>query len=146
MPGRRLSSDAELEDLLTRVRTIAVVGLSPRPDRDSHRVAAYLQAAGYRVVPVHPAGGVILDEAVYPSLRDVPEGIQVDLVDVFRRGDHLPGVVAEAVASRPGIPLWLQFGVVHAEAEETALEAGLDVVVDRCIKVEHARLVGGGRR
>ncbi len=141
MSGRRLTTDAELRDLLSRVRTVAVVGLSPKPFRDSHRIAAYLQRAGYRVVPVHPGGGTILGETAFPSLEAVPADRKVDLIDVFRRPEALPGLVAEAAACRAGTPLWLQLGVVNAAAEAAALAAGSDVVADRCILVEHRRLI-----
>jgi uncharacterized protein len=145
MSGRRLVSDEDLAALLRRVRTVAVVGLSPHPDRDSHRVSAYLQRAGYRIVPIHPAGVSILGEPSYPSLAAIPSDVRVDLVDVFRRPEALPAVVEDA--TRLGQPaLWFQFGVTHPEAEEAALAAGMDLVVDRCIMVEHRRLVAGGWR
>ena len=119
-----------------------MVGLSPRPDRDSHRVSAYLQRAGYRILPIHPAGLSILGEPSYPSLAAVPRDLQVDLVDVFRRPDALPAVVEDAIQLGPPA-LWFQFGVTHPEAEAAALAAGMDLVVDRCIMVEHRRLLAG---
>ncbi len=139
MFGRRLVSDPEVGNLLRSVKTIAVIGCSPNPGRDSHRVAAYLQSAGYRVVPVHPARETILGEPAYPSLAAAAEREELDLVDVFRRPEALPELVDEAirVCARP---LWFQLGVVHEAAEERALAAGLDLVVDRCILVEHRRL------
>jgi len=143
MLGRRLIDDADLRELLSRVRTVAVVGLSPKPFRDSHRIAAYLQQAGYRVLPVHPVGGTILGETAYPSLAAIPADREVDLIDVFRRPDTLPGLVAEAVGWRAGIPFWFQLGVVNPSAEEAALAAGSDLVADRCILVEHRRLFPG---
>ncbi len=120
-----------------------MVGLSPKPHRDSYRIAEYLQRAGYRVVPVHPAGGTILGETVYPSLEAVPAEREVDLIDVFRRPEALPGLVVEVKACRAGTPIWLQLGVVNASAEAGALAAGSDVVADRCILVEHRRLIPG---
>lgn len=142
MSGRRLTSDEDLGALLRGVKTVAVVGLSPHPDRDSHRVAAYLQRSGYRILPVHPAGVPILGEPSYPSLAALPgEGV-VDLVNVFRRPDALPGVVEDAIRLGPPA-LWLQFGVTHPGAEAAALEAGMDLVVDRCMLVEHRRLLAG---
>jgi predicted CoA-binding protein len=142
MSGRRLASDEDLATLLRKVRTIAVVGLSPHPDRDSHRVSAYLQRAGYRILPIHPAGLTILGEPSYPSLAAIPSDLPVDLVDVFRRPDALPAVVEDAIRLGPPA-LWFQFGVTHREAEEAALAAGMDLIVDRCIMVEHRRLVAG---
>ena len=128
-------------DLLRSTRTIAVVGCSDRPERDSYRVAAYLQAAGYRVVPVNPACTEVLGERCYPDLSAVPAEIEIDLVDVFRRPEAVPEVVEQVVAR--GVPaLWLQLGVGHPEAEARARRAGVTVVSDRCLEVDHAALVG----
>ncbi len=122
-------------ELLARVRVIAVVGASPKPHRDSHVVAAYLQAVGYRVIPVNPGHDEILGERCYPDLGSIPAAVQIDLVDVFRRPEHVPGVVEETITR--GVPaLWLQLGVGHPEAERRAREAGIEVVSERCIKVE----------
>jgi predicted CoA-binding protein len=143
MLGRHLTTDAEIRALLSRVRTVAVVGLSPKPFRDSHRIAVYLQQAGYRVIPVHPAGGTILGETVFPSLEAIPAGREVDLIDVFRRPEALPDLVAGAVSWRAGTPFWFQLGVVNPTAEAAALTAGSDMVIDRCILVEHRRLLSG---
>lgn len=142
MSGKRLVADEDLAALLRKVKTVAVVGLSPHPDRDSHRVAAYLQRAGYRILPIHPASASILGEPSYPSLAAIPSDVRVDLVDVFRRPDALPGVVEDAILLGPPA-LWFQFGVTHPEAEAAALAAGMDLVVDRCIMVEHRRLLAG---
>jgi predicted CoA-binding protein len=128
--------------LLERAHTIVVVGCSPKPERDSHRVAAYLQAAGYRVIPVNPVADVILGEEVYPDLASIPAEIDIDIVDVFRRPEHIPAVV-DAVLERGAGALWLQLGCAEPESEQRAREAGLEVVSDRCIKVEHrARFAG----
>jgi predicted CoA-binding protein len=144
VPGKRLTTDTSLRNLLARAETIVVVGLSPKPHRPSHRVSTYLQNAGYRVIPVHPAGGTILGERVFGSLTEaVAEVGKIDLVDVFRRNDALPALVAEVIATRPRA-LWLQLGVTHPEAEAAALEAGVDLVVDRCTLVEHRRLLLNG--
>jgi predicted CoA-binding protein len=137
-----LASDEDLAALLRKARTVAVVGLSPHPDRDSHRVSEYLQRAGYRILPIHPAGLTILGEPSYPSLAAIPRDVPVDLVDVFRRPDALPAVVEDAIRLGPPA-LWFQFGVIHPEAEAAALAAGMDLVVDRCIMVEHRRLLAG---
>lgn len=124
-------------DLLRWTRTIAVVGCSDRPDRDSHRVAAYLQAAGYRIVPVRPARRTILGEPCYPDLAAIPVEVEVDLVNVFRRPEGVPSVVEQAIA-RGVRGIWLQLGVGHPGAEARARAAGLNVVSERCLKVEHA--------
>jgi len=126
----------EIRDLLTTAETIAVVGCSPKPTRDSHRVAAYLQRAGYRVIPVNPGHDEILGERCYPKLRSIPDEVAIDIVNVFRRPEHVPAIAADAIA-RGARALWLQLGVGNAEAERLAAGAGLTVVSERCIKVEH---------
>ncbi|NNF07797.1 MAG: CoA-binding protein [Candidatus Eisenbacteria bacterium] len=141
MTGRTLSSDADYRELLTQVKRIVVVGLSPKPHRDSHRVSAYLQSVGYQIVPVHPRGGTTLGVPVHTSLTDACRSVLPDLVNVFRRPDALPELMDEA------LPLglrnfWLQFGVTHSGAEAQALAAGANLVVDRCLLVEHRRLIG----
>lgn len=130
--------------ILTTCRTVAVVGLSPKAHRDSFRVAQYMQAHGWRVLPVNPvvaaSGERILGELVYASLTDAAQAVPIDLVNVFRNSDDVPPIVNEAMALR--LPaLWLQLGVRHAAAAQ-ASAAGLWVVQDRCLKVEHARQVG----
>lgn len=134
---------------LTRARTIAVVGLSRTPERASYQVAAYLKEQGYRIIPVNPAGGEILGEKVARSLGDIPAGVKVDIVDVFRPSEATPAVVAEAIPIKPGM-IWLQEGIASAEAERLATAAGIPIVMDRCILKEHRRLAEegslGGRR
>jgi uncharacterized protein len=130
-------NDSELKQLLHNTRTIAIVGLSEKPDRPSHHVAAYLQSAGYRVIPVNPSVLSILGERCYSTLRDIPE--PVDMVDVFRRSDAVPPIAHEAIAIGAK-SLWLQEGVIHEQAAEEARAAGLQVVMDRCILKEHERL------
>jgi predicted CoA-binding protein len=140
-----LESEDSVRELLTRVRRIAVVGLSPKPHRDSHRVALYMQQRGYEIVPVYPRGGEILGARVYQRVQDIPGG--VDLVDVFRRPEAIPEVVDDVLASvaAPGAPaLWFQLGCVHEDATRRAVEAGLPVVLDQCLMVEHAALLGRG--
>jgi hypothetical protein len=128
----------EIRALLRRVRTIAVVGLSPRPDRPSHTVARALQRFGYRIVPVRPAVGEVLGEKAYARLADIP--FPVDLVDVFRAAEHIPGVVDECLAI--GAPaIWIQEDIVHEAAAEKARAAGLTVVMDRCIYKDYLRLM-----
>ncbi|MBI4259964.1 MAG: CoA-binding protein [Actinobacteria bacterium] len=129
--------DRELRALLGDARTIAVVGLSSKPWRESNSVARYLQARGYRIVPVNPKETEVLGERAYPSLLDVPD--PVDVVDVFRRAEHAPEVARQAV--RIGArALWLQLGIVSEEARRIAEEGGLEVVMGVCIRSEHARL------
>lgn len=128
----------EIKALLGRVKTIAVVGLSPKPDRPSFGVARALQRFGYRIVPVHPVASEVLGEICYPGLRAIP--FPVDLVDVFRAPEFVPEVVAETLAI--GAPaIWLQDGVVHEAAAEQARAAGLTVVMDRCIYRDYMQLM-----
>jgi uncharacterized protein len=137
-----------IAQLLRTAKTIAVVGLSPKPERDSNEVARYLQAAGYRVVPVNPvvaASGSphILGERCYANLHDAAKGLgstHIDIVDVFRNSDAVPPVADEAIAIGAHA-LWLQLGVVHEAAAATARAAGLMVVQDLCIKLEHRALL-----
>jgi predicted CoA-binding protein len=131
-----LTSDS-IRELLATSQTIAVVGCSPKPARPSHRVAAYLQRAGYRIIPVNPGLDEILGEPCYPDLAAIPAAIGIDIVDVFRRSEHVPSI-ARAAVSRRARALWLQLGVVHPEAERLAADAGLTVVSDRCLTIEHA--------
>jgi hypothetical protein len=126
---------------LTRVRTIALVGWSPKPDRPSHRVAAYLKARGYRVIPVNPgqAGTMALGEVVRASLAEISD--PVDMVDIFRRSEEAGSVVDEALASLPGLQaVWLQLGVIDAAAAARAEAAGVMAVMDRCPAIEIPRL------
>jgi predicted CoA-binding protein len=134
-------SDEELRRILEETKTIAVVGLSPKPHRDSYAVAKYLQAHGYRIIPVNPKGVDVLEETCYPSLADIPPEIDIDVVDVFRRADETPPV-ARAAVERGAKVLWLQLGIVSDEAREVAESAGLRVVMGACMKVEHQRLKG----
>jgi predicted CoA-binding protein len=132
--------DEELKEILAYYKTIAVVGISPKEDRPSYRVASYLKSKGYRIVPVRPDGDTILGEKVYPNLLEIPEEIKVDVVDVFRKSEDLPPVADEAIR-RGAKVLWMQEGVVNKEAGSKAEKAGLKVVMDRCMKKEHQRLL-----
>jgi uncharacterized protein len=134
-----LQPDPELRALLGDARTIAVVGLSSKPTRPSHRVAAYLQEKGYRVVPVTPNEAEVLGERAYPSLLDVPKETRIDVVDVFRRAEFTPAVARQAVEVGARL-LWLQADIVNDEARRVAEEGGLDVVMGVCIRMEHRRL------
>lgn len=133
----RIESDNDLRELITSARTIAVVGLSPKEHRDSHRVAKYLKEQEYRIVPVNPNATEVLGEHAYESLLDVPE--KVDIVDVFRRPDAVDEVARDAVEVGAGT-IWMQVGIVNESAAETADQAGLNVVMDRCLMVDHGRL------
>ena len=127
----------KISELLKNAKTIAVVGLSDNPARTSYRVSAYMQSQGYRIIPVNPAISEALGEKAYPTLSEVPE--KIDIVNVFRRPEHVPEVVDEAI--RLGVPaIWMQEGVVHEEAAEKARQAGIFVVMNRCILKEHGRL------
>ncbi len=125
-----------IRELLASSQTVAVVGCSANPERASHRVAAYLQRVGYRMIPVNPGCEQILGEKCYPDLQSIPADVTVDIVDVFRRPEHVPPIAAAAVA-RGAKALWLQLDVINPEAECFAADAGLVVVADRCIKIEH---------
>lgn len=132
---------AAIKTLLDESQVIAVVGMSNKPDRDSYRVGMYLKDAGYTVYAVNPVLQEIEGEPVYATLADVPE--RIDIVDVFRASEHVAGIVDEVIAL--GIPnVWTQFGVVDETAAARAVSAGVNVVMDRCIKVEHARLALDG--
>ncbi|HTP55087.1 MAG TPA: CoA-binding protein [Thermoplasmata archaeon] len=132
-------TDEEVRALLTRARTIAIVGLSDKPDRDSNEVARYLIGQGYRIVPVNPTVPEILGARSYPSLSAIPSDVRIDVVDIFRRSDQVPPVVDEAIARRaPAV--WMQLGVEHAGAAARARAAGAVVLENRCIMVDHRRL------
>jgi len=135
--------DGEIRALLERVKRIAVVGLSPKAHRDSHRVSAYMQRAGYEIVPVYPREETILGARVYRSVGEI-EG-PVDLVNVFRRAEELLEVAADILKSpHPNAPpVWFQLDCVNEDAIQTLVQAGRTVVYDRCIMVEHRRLMTG---
>ncbi|NJL93408.1 MAG: CoA-binding protein [Anaerolineae bacterium] len=133
-------NDTALRELLQNAQVIAVVGHSDNPERDSYQIAQYLRRAGYRVYPVNPTVEAIDGQRSYANLADIPE--PVDIVDVFRRAENLPDIVAEALAAGAKA-VWGQLGVAHPEAEARATAANLPLVMDRCIKVEHNRLLGG---
>ncbi|TCS67058.1 hypothetical protein EDD52_101147 [Primorskyibacter sedentarius] len=136
-------SDAFLKEILTRTRVIAVVGVSPNPVRPSHYVGRYLALKGYRVIPVNPGhvGKCLFGGVVRGSLSEIDE--PVDMVDVFRRSEAVPGIVDEALDVLPGLrTIWMQIGVEHAEAATKARAAGCEVVMNRCPKIEYQRLFG----
>ncbi|BCL76369.1 CoA-binding protein [Jeongeupia sp. HS-3] len=135
----RNPSDTEVRAFLAGVKRIAVLGLSPKPDRPSYRVSRYMQAAGFTIVPVRPGISEVLGETAYPALADVPGDI--DLVDVFRRAEEVGAVVDAAIATGAR-GVWIQSGIINDDAATKARDAGLFVVMDRCLMVEHARLLG----
>ena len=126
-----------IAELLRNSRTIAVVGLSNKRTRPSYGVSEYMQGAGYRIIPVNPRETEVLGEKAYAKLEDIPE--HIDIVNVFRRSEFVPEIVESAIRTGAGA-VWLQEGVIHEEAVERARQAGLDVVMDRCILKEHRRL------
>jgi len=130
-------SDGEIRRILQDSKTIAVVGLSSKEDRPSYQVAFYLMGRGYRIIPVNPVESEILGEVAYPSLKDVPE--KIDIVDVFRRSDFVPDIAKQAIDVSADV-LWLQEGITHEESARDAQEAGLAVLQDVCIKKLHAKL------
>jgi len=133
-------SISTLRRILRECRTVAVVGLSPEWHRPSHFAAKYLQEHGYRVIPVNPRADKILGERCYASLLEIPE--RVDMVDVFRRSADVLPIAQQAVQIKARC-LWQQIGVVNLEADKLARASGLDSVMDRCVKIEHARIFGG---
>lgn len=136
-------SDAVLRQVFARTKVIAVVGFSPNPARPSHSVAQFLQGRGYRVIPVNPghAGEIHLGERVRADLADIPE--PVDMIDIFRRSDSVPEVVAQALAHLPMLStIWMQLGVEHAGAAAEAEARGITVIQNRCPKIEYPRLFG----
>jgi predicted CoA-binding protein len=141
-----MSSDDRLISKILGARTIAVVGLSKDPAKASHDVASYLQSHGYRIVPINPTIDEVLGEKSYKSLLDLPEELkrQIDVVDIFRRAEDVPPIVEQAIQlhSNYGHPtvVWMQLGIVNEDAARKARAAGLDVVMDHCMKIEHARL------
>ena len=129
----------DIQRVLHNAKTIAIVGLSNNPLRASYFVGYYMKRHGYRVIPVNPRETEILGETSYPSLRDVP--VPIDVVNVFRAPSALPAIAEDAVAIKAST-LWCQFGVINEEGARIAEDAGLAVVVDRCLKIEHARYAG----
>lgn len=136
-------TDAEIKTILTRTKVIAVVGVSPKTVRPSYFVARYLSLKGYRVIPVNPghAGKDLFGEPIRTSLQDCPE--DVDMVDIFRRSDQVPPIVDQAIACFPNLKtIWMQIGVEHPQAAEKAQSCGIDVVQNRCPKIEYQRHFG----
>ena len=133
-----MSDAAAISHILEHYRTVAVVGLSPKPHRDSHEVAQYMQAHGWRIIPINPNATHILGEAAYPSLTLAAQHHRIELVDVFRNSADVPPVVDEAIAIGAQA-IWLQLGIRHDASAALARAAGLQVVQDKCLLVEHRR-------
>ena len=129
-------NDEEIKQILENNQVIAVVGLSPKPERASHQVAKYLQDHGYRIVPVRPKADEILGEKAFASLKDIP--FPVDIVDIFRQVEAIPGIVDEAIDIGAKV-VWMQLGLAENQSACRAREAGLQVVMNKCMKIEHSR-------
>jgi uncharacterized protein len=136
----RVDDIAGLRGILARARVIAVVGLSANWYRPSYFAAKYMQEHGYRIVPVNPNYTDVLGETCYPDIASIPG--HVDMVDCFRKAEEMPSLARDAVAKGASV-LWMQLGIHNDEAAKIALDAGLDVVQNRCMKIEHARIMGG---
>ena len=132
----------DVQRILETTKTIGVVGLSDKPDRDSYQVAAYLQRQGYRIIPVNPRMTEVLGEKAYPSLRDIPA--PVDVVQIFRRSEDVPPIVEDAIAAGAKV-VWMQSGIVNEEAAARAEAAGLKVVMDACMRATHRTLRSAGK-
>ncbi len=133
-----ISSGSELKNILQTIKNIAIVGLSNSPERPSFGVASYLISAGYDIFPVNPKYDQILGYKCYPALQDIPENI--DLVNIFRRPEYIIPIAQAAI--RHKIPIiWMQLGIINQTAADLASDAGLDVIMDQCIKIEHRRLI-----
>lgn len=138
--GRFATTSADRLRILEKYNRIAMVGLSSNQFRPSHFAAMYLLSEGYEVIPVNPREKEILKQVCYPTITSIPGG--VDVVDIFRETAAVPAIVDEAIAAGAKV-VWMQLGVIHEEAAEKARAAGLEVVMDRCMKIEHARFFGG---
>lgn len=136
-------ADPEIKNLLETARTIAVVGVSHKEDRDSHKVARYLKEHGYTMIPVNPKYKEVLGETCYPDLKSVP--VPLDIVDIFRNIDAIPGLVDEAIEVGAKA-VWMQLGLCHNASADKARTAGMQVVMNKCIKIEHKRLFGSEER
>jgi uncharacterized protein len=133
-----LNADREVRELLTGSRTIAVVGLSANPSRASFQVSRYMQRVGYTIIPVNPGIAQALGEQAFPDLKSIPGPI--DIVNIFRRSEFVPDIVEEAITVHARA-IWMQLGIMHEAAARRASDAGLQVVMDQCIMIEHSRLM-----
>lgn len=128
-------------EILKKVKNIAVVGLSPKENRPSHRVAAYLKSVGYRIIPVRPLVKEVLGEKAYGSLEDIPPDIRIDMVNIFRRPEQVPQIVRSAISRGDVKVIWMQEGIVNESAAEDARKAKMTVVMDRCAYKEHRKMM-----
>ena len=136
--GRLLVFDEDIKAHLQTTKRIAILGLSPKPERDSHKVGIYLQQQGYTVIPVHPVQTEVIGEKAYPSLLEIPPS--VDIVDAFINSAHILPLAEDAVKIKPKL-FWMQLGVENRAAAELLIDAGIDVIMNRCIKIDHAKLI-----
>jgi len=134
-----MNSDNVMKEILQSTRTIASVGLSSNPEKESYGIASYLQQQGYRIIPVNPTATEILGEKAYPDLPSVPK--KIDVVQIFRRPEDVPLIVDDAIKAGVKV-IWMQEGIVHEEAAQKARAAGLQVVMDACMRSTHRRLIG----
>lgn len=134
-----MNTDAEMKKILLSIKTIASVGLSSSDEKESYWIVLYLKEQGYRIIPVNPKATEIFGEKAYPDLASIPN--QVDVVQVFRKSEDVPPVVEEAIKIGAKV-VWMQAGIVHEEAAQKARAAGLQVVMDACMRVTHRRLIG----
>ncbi len=135
--GRIITEDNEIKDLLEKSKTIAVLGLSPNPERDSNTVGKYLKEKGYKIIPIRPGQEELLGEKAYASLDDIDDSI--DIIDVFRNPAQILPHALEALRVKPKV-FWMQLGIENQEAAELLISSGVDVIMNRCIKIEHDRL------
>ena len=136
-PGKIITEDSDIKYILENAKTIAILGLSPKPERESNKVARYLKDHGYSIIPVRPGQQEILGQSAYAALDDIKEN--VDIVDVFRNPEQILPHAHEAIRMQPKV-FWMQLGIENQEAASLLVKAGIDVVMDRCIKIEHDRL------
>jgi uncharacterized protein len=136
-PGKIINQDSDIKDILENAKTIAILGLSPKPERESNKVARYLKGQGYRIIPVRPGRQEILGQSACATLDDIKE--DVDIVDVFRNPEQILPHAHEAIQMQPKV-FWMQLGIENQEAASLLIKAGIDVVMNKCIKIEHGRL------
>ena len=134
-----MNDDQMMKDILLSTKTIASVGLSSNQEKESYWIASYLKEQGYHIIPVNPTADEILDEKAYPDLESIPE--KIDVVQVFRRSEDVPPIVDSAIKAGARV-VWMQEGIVNEEAAQKAREAGLQVVMDACMRMTHRRLIG----
>ena len=135
--GKIINEDSDIKDMLENAKTIAILGLSPKPERDSNRVARYLKDHGYKIIPVRPGQEEILGQSAFATLDDIKEN--VDIVDVFRNPEQILPHAREAIRMQPKV-FWMQLGIENQKAASLLVKAGIDVVMNKCIKIEHDRL------